>query len=166
MLLSLSDNQLQIRSTTVYGDTLPFTIEGADPSPCTTIPTFTTCENGLTVNITSVDNATSINWGDGSELDDNPSTFSTHTYGNNGVYTITATSTPGCTATKQVAMGIATLHPCTGLTAHQTGYTGNGYNGENDGYEEANSEGIISVSDYDGNVYPVVQIQFPQDFWF
>ena len=145
-------------SETVTGSEKTFTTTSTDPSPCTTPPTFTTCENGLIVNITSVDHATSISWGD-DVIENAPSTSSSHTYGADGVYTITATSTPGCTATKQVAMGIATLHPCTGLTAHQTGYTGNGYNGVvNDGYEETNAEGIISVTDYDGNVYPVVQI--------
>jgi len=56
-----------------------------------------------------------------------------------------------------------TLKPCTAPATHpaQTGssYQGNGYNGANYGMETLNENGqIIFVTDYDGNVYPVVQI--------
>ena len=54
------------------------------------------------------------------------------------------------------------LTPCSaGSHAAQTGssYRGNGYNGANHGLETTDTDGkIISVTDYDGNAYPVVQI--------
>ena len=53
--------------------------------------------------------------------------------------------------------------PCTVSTTHpaQTGttYQGNGYQGADHGLETVNADGeITSVTDYDGNEYPVVQI--------
>ena len=62
-----------------------------------------------------------------------------------------------------VAPVISTVYPCTAPSTHpaQTGstYQNNGYNGANHGLETVTSDGKInSVTDYDGNEYPVVQI--------
>ena len=58
---------------------------------------------------------------------------------------------------------VTSIFPCTATNSHptQTGstYQGNGFNGANHGLEKLNANGqIISVTDYDGNEYPVVQI--------
>ena len=82
-----------------------------------------------------------------------------------GIYTVTGTITGGCSITKQVVLGGITTKPCTAASmgSHEvqtgTDYTGNGFNNANHGLESTDSEGnIISVTDYDGNEYPVVQI--------
>jgi uncharacterized protein (TIGR02145 family) len=137
-------------STTVYGDTLPFTIEGADPSPCTTIPTFTTCENDFTrtVTIKTQSNVNVFDWGGDGTLDEDMGVY-TYSYSADGIYTITATSSEGCSISKIVSVGKATLHPCT-VSAHN--YIG-------DGEETVDNEGrVTTVKDYDGNVYSVAQI--------
>ena len=58
---------------------------------------------------------------------------------------------------------VTSKNPCTAPSSHlaQTGasYQGNGHNGANHGLETVTSDGKInSVTDYDGNEYPVVQI--------
>ena len=58
---------------------------------------------------------------------------------------------------------VTSMNPCTAPSTHlaQTGasYQGNGHNGANHGLETVTSDGKInSVTDYDGNEYPVVQI--------
>ena len=138
---------------TVWGGAKTFTTA----SPCIA-PTFTTCEDDFarTVTIKTQSNVNVFDWGGDGTLDEDDSVY---TYSADGIYTITATSSEGCSISKTVSVGKATLHPCTGLTAHKTGYTGNGFNGANDGYEETNSDGdIVSVTDYEGNEYSVVQI--------
>ena len=71
-------------------------------------------------------------------------------YGNEEIFT-----TPSTPATTSIPCDILYAHPA------QTGsaFLGTGYNGANHGLEILNAEGkIISVTDYDGNEYPVVQI--------
>jgi uncharacterized protein (TIGR02145 family) len=117
------------------------------------LPSFTTYEDNLTVTVYSQTNVSSFNWG-GTVTS---STSSSCIYASNGIYTITATSGDGCTTQKTVAVGTATLHPCTVSEPHSN-YTGGGFNGANDGRETVVEGKITSVTDYDGNEYPVTQI--------
>ena len=112
--------------------------------------------NGISGNFT-------INWGDGSAVQVGPaSSFTTgpeHTYTAAGSYTITLTNGSGCSATKEVTLTTAARFPCTGTAHTGAQYQNNGLNGtKNDGYEYTNGEGIVSVTDYDGNIYSVVQV--------
>jgi uncharacterized protein (TIGR02145 family) len=138
-------------------------------TPSNRIPTSNVFVDTLTVMLRSNSNAIgiesnyTINWGDGSAAQVGPaSTITTgpdHTYSAPGLYTITLTNGSGCSATKEVTLTTAARFPCAG-TAHQGAeYQNNGLNGtKNDGYEYTNGEGIVSVTDYDGNIYSVVQI--------
>lgn len=128
-----------------------------------TAPTFSFCENMLVVEVTSFSSdVVSINWGDGSPVVNNPQPWpdTWHAYAApGGTYDIVATNASGCTATQTVSLGRAVLSPCTGLSAHVGGvYEGQGHEGADDGREYADGNGIYAVTDYDGNVYPVVQI--------
>ena len=75
-----------------------------------------------------------------------------------GVYTVTGMNASGCSIEKQTVLGTYTPKPCTaasmGSHSVQTTGTGNDY----DGKETAVNDSIISVKDYDGNEYPVVEI--------
>ena len=122
---------------------------------------FTFCDDEKIVTLKSLSNVNSIAWGDGNSSTSGLEVGATHTYSSSGAYTMTATSSDGCTLSKPVAIEGATVFPCTAPSTHaaQTDITGGGYNGEPDGKEVVDGEGkIISVTDYDGNVYPVVQI--------
>lgn len=128
-----------------------------------TAPTLSACDNMLVVEVTSFSSdVVSINWGDGSPVVNNPQPWpdTWHAYAApGGTYDIVATNASGCTATQTVSLGRAVLSPCTGLSAHVSGlYAGQGHNGADDGREFADENGIYAVTDYDGNVYPVVQI--------
>ena len=131
------------------------------------------CENEGIVSVKSVSGApNSIDWGDG-QSGTSVSLSTTHDYaalgnGNHEV-TITASNAAGCTLSRTMTVTIAstvadrTVKPCTVDPAHaaQTGsaYMGNGHSGANHGLETVNGSGkITSVTDYDGNAYPVVQI--------
>jgi len=112
--------------------------------------------NGISGNFT-------INWGDGSAAQVGPaSSFTTgpeHTYNATGSYTITLTNGSGCSATREVTVTNDARFPCTGTAHTGAQYQNNGLNGtKNDGYEYTNGEGIVSVTDYDGNIYSVVQV--------
>ena len=149
----------------------------AEKSVTTTVnvmqaPVFTTCEEGYDetyqgylVRLMSLNQDATLDWGDNSSsinvdvdttTDLNGQKFVingtiTHIYSAQGIKTITATSNSnGCAATKPIAMGNATLHACSSslFTKHQK-----------QSNEEVNTDGnLISVQDYDGNEYPVVQI--------
>lgn len=141
----------------IITDTIAVTVTSAG-----TAPTFTAYENMLVVEVTSFSSdIVSINWGDGSEILNNPEPWpkSWHAYAApGGTYDIVATNASGCTATKTMSFGKAMLTPCSG-SAHQGGiYAGQGHENANDGHEYADENGIYAVTDYDGNVYPVVQI--------
>ena len=85
-----------------------------------------------------------------------------------GDYTSTHTNDYGCTEVDTLHLTVInceglTVYPCTVPAAHpaQTSatYQNNGFNGANHGLETVNTNGeIVSVTDYDGNEYPVVQI--------
>ncbi len=82
---------------------------------------------------------------------------------NAGGSATSAVASASTTAVADDCAGNRTPTPCTVTAAHaaQTGdaFTGNGHNGANDGLETVNGSGqVTSVTDYDGNVYPVVQI--------
>ncbi len=141
----------------IITDTIAVTVTSAG-----TAPTFTAYENMLVVEVTSFSSdIVSINWGDGSEILNNPEPWpkSWHAYAApGGTYDIVANNESGCTATQTVSLERAMLTPCTG-TAHEGGvYTGQGYDNADDGREYADESGIYAVTDYDGNIYPVVQI--------
>ncbi len=132
-----------------------------------TAPSFSLCENMLVVDIdkSSLSDVATLNWGDGTDnlilpanIDDwTPNIW--HAYAApGGTYNIVATSTSGCTATQTVSLGRAILTPCSGTVHALNEYEGQGYGGANDGREFADEDGIYAVTDYDGNVYPVVQI--------
>ena len=75
-----------------------------------------------------------------------------------GVYTVTGMNDSGCSIEKQTVLGTYTPKPCTAASQNghvaNTAGSGNGY----DGVETAVNDSIISVKDYDGNEYPVVEI--------
>ena len=113
----------------------------------------------------------SIDWGDGSTPYSGTVTANStsNTYTTSGSYDIVATNSSGCRAKVTMQVNVPgstvadrTVKPCTvGSHAAQTGsaYTGNGHSGANHGLETVNGSGkITSVTDYDGNAYPVVQI--------
>ena len=130
-------------------------------------PTFSFCENMLVVDVdmSSISNVATLNWGDGTENVTVPETIDDwtpkiwHAYaGPGGTYDIVATSKSGCTTTQTVSLGMAILARCSG-SAHTGGvYAGHGHAGADDGREYADENGIYAVTDYDGNVYPVVKI--------
>jgi uncharacterized protein (TIGR02145 family) len=135
-----------------------------------TFPSFTFCENNHVVELKSVAHVVSpsyLDWGDG-HIDPNPMYVpgyyvSTNTYVKDSTYTITLTNNYGCKTTKTVAIGNATLHPCTGTPHTGAGYTDNGFdygsgNIADDGLEYGGFDSITAVTDYDGNIYPVVKI--------
>ena len=67
------------------------------------------------------------------------------------------------TFTTMDAVSVTSIFPCTVTATHpaqtDSTYQGNGFNGANHGLETVDTNGsIISVTDYDGNEYPVVQI--------
>ncbi len=150
---------------TVYGAEETFTTTDGS-IPCTP-PSFTTCEFDHTVTVLLDDNNVSTcDWGDDSQstttdlyLMENGKYTLKHTYTNTGSYTLTV-SYGGCSATSSVTIAKpTTLHPCTGTAHNSSVYQQNGYNGEfDDGFEVAINGGIISVEDYDGNVYSVTEI--------
>lgn len=125
-----------------------FTITGTTSINVVSIgsnPTFAFCIDSLSVNIKSMaSNATTLNWGDGSAEESNPSTSSSHNYATSGVYSIVVTNADGCSTTKQAAVGIATLHPCTVATINTN--------------EQGSDGTITTLQDVDGNSYAVVQI--------
>ncbi len=127
-----------------------------------TAPTLSACDNMLVVEVTSFSSdVVSINWGDGSPVVNNPQPWpdTWHAYAApGGTYDIVATNTSGCTATQTVSLGRAILTPCTGTVHALNEYEGQGFDGADDGREFADENGIYAVTDYDGNVYPVVQI--------
>ena len=133
-----------------------------------TAPSFSLCENMLVVDVdkSSLSNVKTLNWGDGSEALNLPSYIDDwtpniwHAYAApGGTYDIVATSESGCTATQTVSLGKAILAHCSDLTVHEGGiFAGQGHGGADDGREYADEDGIYAVTDYDGNVYPVVLI--------
>ncbi len=132
-----------------------------------TAPTFSFCENMLVVDVdkSSISDVATLNWGDGSAIENIPATIDEwtpniwHAYSAlGGTYNIVATSTSGCTTTQTVLSERANLTPCTGSAREGGVYAGQGYGGADDGREYADENGIYAVTDYDGNVYPVVQI--------
>ncbi len=132
-----------------------------------TAPTFSFCENMLVVDIdkSSISDVATLDWGDGSAIENIPATIDEwtpniwHAYSAlGGTYNIVATSTSGCTTTQTVLSERANLTPCTGSAREGGVYAGQGYGGADDGREYADENGIYAVTDYDGNIYPVVKI--------
>ena len=131
------------------------------------VPSFSFCENMLVVDVdkSSISNAATLDWGDGSPVYDVPGTIDEstpniwHAYaGPGGTYDIVATSESGCTTTQTVSLGKSILVRCEGSARSGGVYAGHGHEGADDGREYADEDGIYAVTDYDGNVYPVVQI--------
>ena len=118
------------------------------------VPSFIACKDNLDVTILSRSNAPILDWGD-----ETIDSANIHTY-TPGTYMITATSKDGCVATQTVVISEGTP-PCHVAAHRSDAYQNNGWQGANDGYEtisDTNANFITSVTDYDGNVYPVVQI--------
>lgn len=109
-------------------------------------PSFTTCEDWIYSEVKSITNTDSLNWGDGhTVVGSDVAVGATNTY-TTGTYTITAVNiASGCKTSKQVALGHATLHPCTVVSWNS-----------NERGPEATS--IDSLEDVDHNWYAVVQI--------
>lgn len=122
--------------------------------------------------VTAMTSYSKVDWGDGSEVQEGVASGTQHLYQDADTYTVTLINTypdyyggAGCIATGTVTVvAPPEIHKCIVTTAHQgAGYENNGYDSgsgaANDGYEETDASGkITSVTDYDGNVYPVVQI--------
>ena len=137
------------------------------------------CENDGVVSVkgSPTGNPNHVEWGDGQSFDGpvsesiEPHNYSTLGTGSHDV-TITASNADGCTLSRTMTVTVLgsgftaadrTVKPCSVSASHdaQTGtdYTGKGHNGANHGLETVNGSGqITSVTDYDGNAYPVVQI--------
>ena len=108
-------------------------------------------------------------WGDGSEIERNVGYGMYHDYesAGAGTYNVTLINlydylgiTSGCmtTTTVTVVEPPASIYKCTVTTPHQSPeYQSDGLT-HRDGYEEVSNGKITSVTDYEGNVYPVVQI--------
>ena len=125
----------------IYGDPVNFTT--SDGSTCTP-PSFIMCENFLDLEIKSLSNVDYINWDDGSANESPSSTPATHQYQQSGIYTIILGNNDGCSVAKKMALGNATLKPCT-ISSKK----------DNEG---GTSTAIDSVRDQDNNWYGVVQI--------
>ena len=131
-----------------------------------TAPRVTFCDEDSTIMLKTVISGGSspvyLTWGDGQSVNSGIDVGLTHKYAAPGVYTISVTGNTGCVKIQTVTItGSTTLYPCTAPSTHaaQTATTGGGYQGAPDGKETVNGEGkITSVTDYDGNVYSVVQI--------
>ena len=169
MTFSTAGNKTITCTATNITDNFPLiaTVE-VNVASAGTAPSFSVCENMLVVDISNIStDVISFDWGDGTDLETPTSPWPTdptwwrpwHAYAApGGTYNIVATNESGCTATQTVSLGREVLTPCTG-TAHAIGiYEGQGFEGANDGREFADENGIYAVTDYDGNVYPVVQI--------
>ncbi|MBO6052065.1 MAG: hypothetical protein J6P65_08845 [Bacteroidales bacterium] len=124
------------------------------------VPTVVTCTEDYEISIKEElsENVASMDWGDGTTNSE-----TSHTYQTVGSYTIMAISEKGCEATNEVIVtGDKTIRPCHVNTVHNgSDYQSNGWQGKNDGFEtpsDTNANYITTVTDYDGNVYPVVQI--------
>ena len=146
--VTYSTSGKKIITCTATHKTEGFTITGTDSIDVVNIgsnPTFAFCIDSLSVNIKSIaSDATTLNWGDGSAEESNPSTSSSHNYASDGIYSIMVTNADGCSTSKQAAVGVATLHPCTVATINTN---------------EQGSDGTIeTLQDVDGNLYGVVQI--------
>lgn len=169
MTFSTAGNKTITCTATNITDNFPlittFTVSVASAG---TAPSFSLCENMLVVDISNIStDVVSFDWGDGSDMEtptspwpDDPTWWKPwHAYAApGGTYNIVATNESGCTATQTVSLGRAVLTPCSGTVHALNEYEGQGYEGANDGREFADENGIYAVTDYDGNVYPVVQI--------
>ncbi|MBQ7489597.1 MAG: fibronectin type III domain-containing protein, partial [Bacteroidales bacterium] len=128
-------------------------------------PTLVLCEDPGTNKVLVVDNnCTSLSWKNSSDVEvstDMDSLVESYAIPA-GVYTVTGVNSDGCSITRRTVLGNYSPNPCiAGSHPAQTGdeYTGNGYNAANHGLETTDTDGnIISVTDYDGNEYTVVQI--------
>jgi uncharacterized protein (TIGR02145 family) len=129
-----------------------------------TYPSFTFCVSGNNIELRSAANVVSpsyLDWGDG-HIDPNPMYvpnyyISSNTYTKDSIYTITLTNNYGCKTTKTAIIGKISPRPCSVVSPH-TDYTGGGFNGADDGKETVVEGKVTSVTDYDGNIYPVVEI--------
>ena len=105
-------------------------------------------------------NCTSLSWKNSSNVEVSTSLTELAVGGGitAGVYTVTGVNASGCSITKQVVLGNYSPRPCTSssMGSHSAQTTGIG--NATDGMETVESGNIISVKDYDGNEYPVVEI--------
>jgi uncharacterized protein (TIGR02145 family) len=119
--------------------------ETVQPASASNTPDFEEANAGFTVKVSNLSNVSGLSWGDGSSVPDfsDPNNL-TKNYTSSGVYTITATSSEGCTKAKQVAVGHATLHPCLVTTKRDN--------------EGGYATYIDSLRDIENNWYAVTQI--------
>lgn len=168
MTFSTTGNKTITCTATNISDNFPLiaTVE-VNVASAGTAPSFSVCENMLVVDVdkSSISDVATLNWGDGSAIENIPATIDEwtpniwHAYSAlGGTYNIVATSTSGCTTTQTVLSERANLTPCTGSAREGGVYAGQGYGGADDGREYADENGIYAVTDYDGNIYPVVKI--------
>ena len=168
MTFSTAGNKTITCTATNISDNFPLiaTVE-VNVASAGTAPSFSVCENMLVVDVdkSSISDVATLNWGDGSAIENIPATIDEwtpniwHAYSAlGGTYNIVATSTSGCTTTQTVLSERANLTPCTGSAREGGVYAGQGYGGADDGREYADENGIYAVTDYDGNIYPVVKI--------
>ncbi|MBQ7734767.1 MAG: PKD domain-containing protein, partial [Bacteroidales bacterium] len=131
-----------------------------------TLATLVLCEDPGNNKVNVVDNnCTSLSWKNSSDVEVSTAMDSLVMSSAipAGVYTVTGMSVDGCSITRRAILGNYSPNPCiAGSHPAQTGdeYKNNGYNNAADhGLETTDTDGnIISVTDYDGNEYTVVQI--------
>ena len=124
MTFSTTGNKTITCTATNISDNFPLiaTVE-VNVASAGTAPSFSVCENMLVVDVDkrSISDVATLNWGDGSAIENIPATIDEwtpniwHAYSAlGGTYNIVATSTSGCTTTQTVLSERANLTPCTG----------------------------------------------------
>ena len=106
-------------------------------------------------------NCTSLSWKNSSDVEVSTSIEELAVGGEitAGVYTVTGVNNDGCSITKQTVLGNYSPRPCTAASMGSHSVQTSGTNNEYNGKEAVDASGnIISVKDYDGNEYPVVEI--------
>ena len=153
-------------------------IASASTTVSNTMVSLGLCETEGVVTVKNVSGSpNSIDWGD-LQTGTSVNASTTHDYSTtlaNGIHSVTihCSDESGCAFSRTMTVNVLgsgstvadrTVKPCDVSDSHQAQtngsiYTGNGYGGANHGLETVNGYGqVTSVTDYDGNEYPVVQI--------
>ena len=129
-------------------------------------PTLILCQENNSVTLKAHGDANWIDWDKDGETH-SPYDNMSVTYTSPSMHTITIKNAAGCSTSQDVYIGMVhSFVPCN-LTqidpsgthpAQETAATGVDITHNNDGMETVENGAITSITDYDGNVYPVVQI--------
>ena len=131
-------------------------------------PTLVLCQEDNSLQLLSFGDATYIDWGyDFPNQSSTPHTNEVTPNYPQGSYTVTIRNNAGCSSSKEVYFGVvhsfvpcvlSEIDPSGTHPAQETAATGVDANHNNDGLESVENGAITSITDYDGNVYSVVQI--------